>query len=137
MTPFRRDDVLARFDAYPPTARRRMLALRELVLKTAAQTPGVGAVEETWKWGEPAYVTPNKAGSTVRIEWKPRAPEQVAVYFNCQTTLVATFRQLFPHDFRFEGNRALVLDLAQRLPLDSLAFCIAASFTYHLNKASR
>jgi hypothetical protein len=39
-----------------------MLALRASVLKTAVQTPGVGDIEESLKWGEPAYVTVNLAG---------------------------------------------------------------------------
>ena len=134
MTPFLRPEVQARFEAYPAGVRRRMLALRELVLKAAAQTPGVGAIEETLKWGEPAYVTVNKAGSTVRIDWKPRAPAQYAVYFNCQTNLVESFRQMFPNDFRFEGNRALVLDLDRKMPVDSLGWCIAAALTYHLKR---
>lgn len=66
MTPFRNREVQARFEAYPADVRRRMLALRELVLKTAVRTPGVGDIDETLKWGEPAYVTVNKAGSTVQ-----------------------------------------------------------------------
>ncbi|WP_457420950.1 DUF1801 domain-containing protein [Roseateles sp. P5_E7] len=136
MTPFSSREVQARFDAYPAGVQRRMLALRELVLKTAEQTPGVGAIDETLKWGEPAYVTVNKAGSTVRIEWKPKAPEHYAMYFNCQTNLVESFRLLFPNDFRFEGNRALVLDLEQEVPVDALGFCIAAALTYHLNRRS-
>jgi len=134
MTPFRNPEVQARFEAYPADVRRRMLALRELVLKTAAQTPRVGDIEETLKWGEPAYVTVNKAGSTVRIDWKPKTPAQYAVYFNCQTTLVESFRQMFPNDFRFEGNRALVLELEQKVPVDALGFCIAAALTYHLKR---
>jgi hypothetical protein len=137
MTPFRSHEVQARFQAYPANVRRRMLALRELVLNTAAQTPGAGDIEETLKWGEPAYVTVNKAGSTVRIDWKPKAPDQYAVYFNCQTNLVESFRQMFPKDFRFEGNRALILDLKQEMPEDSLGFCVAASFSYHLKRARR
>jgi hypothetical protein len=134
MTPFPSPEVQARFDAYPPRARRRMLALRELVLKTAAQTPGVGEIQETLKWGEPAYVTVNKAGSTVRIDWKARAPDRYAIYFNCQTTLIESFRQMFPNDFGFEGNRALSLDLEQKLPVDALGWCLAAAFTYHLTR---
>jgi hypothetical protein len=132
MAPFLNLEVQARFDAYPAAVRRRMLALRELVLKTAARTPGVGEIEETLKWGEAAYVTVNKAGSTVRIDWKEKAPDQCVVYFNCQTDLVETFRQMFPNDFRFEGRRALVMDLDQRIPVDSLGFCITAALTYHL-----
>ncbi|AKJ27559.1 DUF1801 domain-containing protein [Caldimonas brevitalea] len=134
MTPFTSKDVAAKFDTYPLQVRRKMLALRELVFRTARQTPGVGEIQETLKWGEPAYVTPNKAGSTVRMDWKAKAPGRYAMYFHCQTDLVETFRRLFPADFRFEGNRALVFDLEQELKSDALAFCIAASLTYHLQK---
>jgi hypothetical protein len=34
-------------------------------------------------------------------------------------------------DFKFEGNRAIVFDLDETVPVDSLAFCIAAALTYH------
>lgn len=134
MTPFQSAAVEARFDAYPPAVRRDMLALRDLVLDVARTTPGVGAVDETLKWGEPAYVTPNGAGSTVRMDWKPKAPSAYALYFNCQTTLLDTFRTLFPHDFVFEGNRAPVFQVGERPPEDALRLCVAASFTYHANK---
>ena len=55
------------FEDYPATVRQRLLALRELILQTAATTAGVGKLEETLKWGEPAYVTAeSKGGSTIR-----------------------------------------------------------------------
>lgn len=132
MKAFQSPAVAAKFDAYPPQARRRLLALRELIFRTASRTPGVGELEETLKWGEPAYVTPSRSGSTVRIDWKPKQPDRYAMYFHCQTNLVETFRTLFPRDFRFEGNRALVFALGEEPKADSLAFCIAASLTYHL-----
>jgi hypothetical protein len=134
MTPFQSPPVAAKFESYPPKAKKAMLALRALVLRTACSTPGVGEIEETLKWGEPAYVTKNGAGSAVRIDWKPKYPDRYAMYFHCQTDLVSTFRTLFPKDFTFEGNRALVFKLGDRLPENTLAFCIAASLTYHLNK---
>jgi hypothetical protein len=138
MKPFSSAEVAAKFDSYPPDVRRKLLALRELVFRTAAATQGVGEIEETLKWGEPAYVTRNRSGSTLRMDWKKKDPGHYAMYFNCQTTLVDTFRTLFPHDFEFEGNRALVFSLESKVPLDSLALCIAASLTYHLkNKQKR
>ena len=109
-----------------------MLALRELIFSTAAATSGAGELEETLKWGEPAYLTHQTgAGSTVRIDWKKASPERCAMYFNCQTDLVDTFRRLFPNDFEFEGRRAIVFDTGTPLPTDALAFCIAAALTYH------
>jgi len=45
--------------------------------------------------------------------------------------VVDTFRCLFPDDFGFEGNRALMLALAHPPPQDALAFCIAAALNHH------
>jgi hypothetical protein len=56
------------------------------------------------------------------------------MYFHCQTTLVANFREMFPGKFRFSGNRALVFALADKLPVQPLRQCIAMALTYHLNK---
>jgi hypothetical protein len=70
----------------------------------------------------------------VRIDWKKSSPTQYAIYFHCQTNLVETFRTLFPTEFRFEGNRAIVFDEADVVPTDSLAYCVAAALTYHRSK---
>jgi len=134
MAQFGNPAVAAKFNTYPPNVRRKMLALRELVLQTAARTAGVGDIEESLKWGEPAYATKNKVGSTVRLDWKSKQPERYAMYFHCQTSLVDTFRTLFPREFKFEGNRAIVFALEDKVPQDALALCIAASLTYHLKK---
>ena len=135
MKPFESPTIARAFEAYPPAMRRRLLALRQLIFETAAATEGVGPLDETLKWGEPAYVTSqSKSGSTIRIDWKKKAPSQYAMYFNCQTSLIETFRSLFPHDFRFEGNRAIVFGEADEVPQDALAFCIAAALTYHRDK---
>ena len=123
------------FESYPPSVRPKMLALRQLILETAASTSGVGTLEETLKWGEPAYVTSQtKSGSTVRIDCKKSNPKQYAMYFHCQTNLIETFRRLFPREFKFEGNRAIVFDETDTVPTDSLAFCISVALTYHLKK---
>jgi Domain of unknown function (DU1801) len=96
MRPFSCPDVAAKFDAYPAHVRPKLLKLRALILQTAATMEGTGGVEETLKWGEPAYLTKNKSGSAVRIDWKKKTPNHYAMYFNCQTTLVETFRTIFP-----------------------------------------
>lgn len=125
------------FAAWPAPVRRKLLAVRELIFKTAEQLPQVGALEETLKWGEPAYLTPHsKSGSTIRLSWKKAAPNQFGIYFHCQTSLVDTFRTLFPEGLKFEGNRAILFDQAQPLPEDALRMCIGQALTYHLTKAS-
>src|SRR5262245_12835005 len=138
MKPFADPEVAAHFDAYPRAVRRKMLALRELVFATAARIPGVGELQETLKWGEPAYVTAQtRSGSTVRMDWKRKSPDLYAMYFHCQTGLVESFRRMFPDDFTFAGNRALVFKLSDKLPADALAICIEASLTYHARKSAR
>ncbi|MCE9658409.1 MAG: DUF1801 domain-containing protein [Burkholderiales bacterium] len=131
------DPAVARaFEAYPSGIRSKLLALRELIFSTARSTQGVGELEETLKWGEPAYVTAQtRSGSTVRIGWKKATPHQYAVYFNCQTQLVDTFRTLFPGEFEFAGNRAIVFAESEPVPTESLSFCLAAALTYHRRKA--
>jgi len=138
-TQFGNAAVAQAFAAFPVQARVGLLAIRELILATAAGTAGVGVLEETLKWGEPAYLTTQSgSGSTIRLGWKngvagSTAPH-LAIYFNCKTTLVDSFRTLYPNDFRFEGNRALLLDAKFPVPQDSLGFCISAALTYHLDK---
>ena len=131
MTPITNPAVAQAFEGYPPNMRRKLLALRELILRTAATTEGVGELDETLKWGEPAYLTTESgSGSTVRIDWKASKPDEYAMYFNCQTTLVETFKLLFPREFSYEGNRAIVFKESEPIPKDALAFCVAAALTY-------
>ena len=137
-TPFTDPRVSAVFARYPELARADLLQVRELLLRTAADTAGVGPLEESLKWGEPAYSTVlSKSGSTVRMDWKPGRPDRFALYFHCRTNLVETFRTLFPDDFEFEGHRALLLRVGQPIPQDALAFCMAAALTYWLRRRRR
>ena len=123
------------FDAAPTSLRPGMLSLRRLIFETAATIDGVGPLTETLKWGEPAYLTEaTKSGSTIRIGWKKAEPTRYALYFNCNTSLVETFRAQFEDTLTFEGNRAIVFDPTDELPNDALAACIASALTYHRNK---
>ena len=54
----------------------RLMTLRALIFDVAAKTDGVGALDETLKWGEPAYLTRSKSGSTIRLGWKASAPDE-------------------------------------------------------------
>ena len=131
-------DVAATFAAYPPEIRERIFNLRTLILDVAARTQGVGALQESLKWGEPAYVTTaSKSGSTIRIAWKKTKPTQYAMYFNCQTTLVDSFKTMFPTVFTVEGNRALVFSEHDEVPVEALRICIAMALTYQSNKRAR
>jgi Domain of unknown function (DU1801) len=126
--------VAAVFDAYPKPLKAKLLALRRLILDTARTTDGVGSIEETLKWGQISYLTPEtKSGSTVRIDEVKSAADRYAVYFHCQTDLVATFRELYP-ELNYSGNRSIVLDAAEDVPEAALRHCVALALTYHLKK---
>ncbi len=126
--------VEAVFAAYPKPVRAKLLALRRLIFDTAKRTEGVGRLEETLKWGQPSYLTPQtKSGSTIRIDQlKPAGG--YAVYFHCQTDLVETFRELYPTEFSFGGNRSILFDADQDVPEPALRHCVALALTYHRNK---
>ena len=135
MKPFASPAVEAVFSASPAPVKKHLLGLRKMIFEVAASTSGVGELEETLKWGEPAYLTTaSKSGSTIRIAARPGSPTQYALYVNCQTTLVDTWRTLFPTGFSYEGNRAIVFDAADELPQDDLRFCIGMALTYHRSK---
>lgn len=133
--PFADARVAAHFGTYPAAVRKRLLALRELIFTTAARTPEVGTLQETLKWGEPTYATvESKSGTPVRIDWKPKRADAYALFFNCQTGLVETFRTTLADDFEFEGNRGLWLGVATPMPKDAVRFCVEAALTYHLRR---
>jgi hypothetical protein len=117
------------FAGYPDTVRDKMLFLKELVTETAEETESIDELEVTLKWGEPAFVTKN--GSTLRMDWKEKAPNQYAMYFQCTSRLVDTFRLIFDNKFQYEGKRAIIFQLSQEIPLPELKECIRASLMYH------
>jgi len=126
--------VAAAFSSYPNRIRTKLLALRRLILDTAKTTNGVGALEETLKWGQVSYLTSeSKSGSTIRIDQVKSEPGRYALYFHCQTNLVETFRELYP-ELVYGGNRCILLDAADELPRDALRHCVALALTYHASK---
>ncbi len=134
MTSFEDPRVAAIFGTYTPAVRRRLLALRKLIFDTARRTDGVGRLEETVKWGQPSYLTPEtRSGSTIRIDAVKGEP-RCAIYFHCQTGLVDSFRELYPQKLQFEGNRSIVLRADEPLPREELGHCIALALTYHRRK---
>jgi hypothetical protein len=127
--------VDAVFSAYPEPLKARLLALRRLILDTAKKTEGVGTLKETLKWGQPSYLTTNtKSGSTIRIDRVKASADQYALYFHCQTDLVATFRELYPKQLTYAGNRAIILNADDDIPEAALRHCVRLALTYHLRR---
>ena len=124
-------NVAEAFDAFPAPVRRRLLQVRELIFATAANLD-VGPLTETLKWSEPAYLTEaTGSGSTIRLGWLRSSERPCAVLFNCNTTLVETFRAQFPDAFAYSKNRAICLSATGALPEAPLASCLTLALTYH------
>ena len=127
--PFADPAVAACFASYPQPARDRVLRLRALVFEVAADTPGVGRLLETLKWGQPAYLTPEtKSGSTLRLG-RPKEGG-FAIYAHCQTSIISDFRALFP-EFTCNGNRAVLFRDHDTPPEGQIALLIRSALTYH------
>jgi hypothetical protein len=124
-------EVTAVFERYPPPIQEKLLELRQMVLETAAATPGVGEIIETLRWGQPSYLTVRpKSGTTIRLDAHDVDQEQIGLYVHCQTSLIGTFRQRYPH-LTYEGNRAIIFKAQSEFPHEALRDCIALALTYH------
>ena len=94
-----------------------------------ANEMGLSDLEETLKWGEPSYLT--KHGSTLRIDWKEKAPDQYAMYFKCTSKLVPSFKAVYGDLFNYEKNRAIVFTVGEEIPKEALKESIRAALSYH------
>lgn len=121
--------VTAIFSNYPDKVRSKMLALRELIIETAAELETVSFLEETLKWGEPSYIA--KKGSAIRIDWKPKTPNQYAMYLQCTSKLIPTFKLIYHNIFEFEGSRAIIFQLEDGIAVKELKKCVAVALQYH------
>lgn len=126
---FQSEAVAKRFAAYSDTIRDRLLALRSLILETAADTDGVGPIEETLKWNEPAYIA--KTGTTIRISTHKKSNANYALYVHCQTDLLDRYRALYSDQLHFDGNRAILFTDDEALPTEALRHCITMALLYH------
>ncbi len=123
-TVFESEQVQKKFSSYPQDMQERLLFLRQLIFNCTDKK-----VEETLKWGEPSYLCPQ--GSTVRIDYKDKYPHQYSIYFNCKSKLVDTFKEIYPGEFVFEGNRAIIFKADDHFNISALKNCISLALNYH------
>lgn len=119
----------AKFATYPEFVRGKLQYLRGLVQETAKDIAEITDLEESLKWGEPSFLVKN--GSTIRMDWKEKMPNQYHLYFKCTSRLVETFKMVFGDKFYYENNRALIFQLDDEVPVEEVKKCIKAALTYH------
>ena len=114
-------------DSYPEEAKFKFHEIRSLIFEIAHKNE-LGQIEETLKWGQPSYLC--KFGSTIRIDWQRKNPDNIDVLFNCKTILVETFKEIFSNELIYKGNRIVVLPLENPVPTE-LETCILMALNYH------
>lgn len=127
-------DIATAFSAFPAAARTRLLEIRALIL-AAANASQTAPLTETLKWGQPAYLPARKHGTTIRLGMAN--PETCALYVHCQTTLIDSYRQLFPTEFQYQSTRAVLVPISGDFPAAALQQIAAMALTYHRDKANR
>jgi hypothetical protein len=92
----------------------------------------VGPLDESLKWGQPAW-RPRRArqGSTLRLNWQDSAPQTLALYVDCKTTISAIMRDIYPTEFIYETNRVLRVTIGGPLPTQAIDHLARLTFTYH------
>ncbi len=121
-------EVQLKFKSYPKAIAPKLNYLRALILE-AANESNIEELEETLKWGEPSYLA--KKGSTLRMDWKAKTPNQYAMYFKCTSKLVETIREVYGDRFNYEKNRAIIFNLEDDVPKKELKECIRLALNYH------
>lgn len=121
-------NIKRKIDVYPDEAKSQLFRIRKLIFEVAREE-GLGDIAETLKWNEPSYQS--QYGSAVRIDWKEKSSDTISVYFNCKTTLVETFKEIYRDTFRYEGNREIVFKISEKLPMVELKACMSMALRYH------
>ena len=122
-----------KYKTYPPIVKQKMLNFRELILEVIEKNPDIDFTGEALKWDEPSFLT-KSSGSTLRIDWKKKSPEHVSIFVNCQTKLISIFRELYPDDFEYVGNREVRLPIKRKYSKVKVKKLIELVLKYNLIK---
>lgn len=88
------------FNKYPKQVKQKMHRLHTLILETADEIEKIENLEETLKWGERSYLV--KKGSTLRIDWGKKEPDQYAMYFKCTSKLISPLKWFMVKSFNMK-----------------------------------
>ena len=124
--------VKAIFDKYPDHVSPEMLQLRNWVIKCAEELEEIKVLVETLKWGEPSYLV--KKGTTLRMDWKEKNPNHIALFFQCTSMMLPTIKRVFGNSLTYEKNRAVIFNLNEELSEKEIKACIEMALTYHKYK---
>lgn len=111
---------------YTSSEQGKLSELQTLIHKVADESNI--EIAESSKWGQLSFATPY--GTPIRID--KFSDTQIALFVNCQTTLIETWKSLFLDTMSFSKTRAIVFNTEENIPKEQLAICIDQAFNYHL-----
>jgi len=126
-------EVKDKYNSYPIEVQPIIIELRNLILEVANNDDDIDFIGEDLKWGEPSFLT-KSSGSTIRIDWKQKNPDNISLYVNCRTKLISIFKELYPEEFEYVDNRELRLPLKRKYSKKKLVNCIELALKYNLIK---
>ncbi|QFT59564.1 hypothetical protein FIU94_12085 [Sulfitobacter sp. THAF37] len=125
---------LSAVQSWPLPARDALWACRAVFHATAEQT-GIGPLEESLKWGQPAWrPRAPRTGSTLRMGWTPDDPDRISLFVDCKTDLAARMAEIYPDIGANDNRRQIRLDLTRPLPDQAIAHLSQMTFCYHLSQ---
>ena len=126
-------EIEDKYDSYPPIVKNEVLELRKIILDIALADNDIDFIGEDLKWGEPSFIT-KSSGTTLRIDWKEKNPNSISIFVNCRTKLISIYKDIYPDDFEYIGNREIRLSLLKRYSTKKLSKCIELALKYNLIK---
>ena len=124
--------LLTHICRWPTPVQQRLLSMRGAFHDVAAAA-GIGPLEESLKWGQPAW-RPSRArtGSTLRLNWSETTASMLLAYVDCKTDLATQMQIRFP-EIPSDGRRELRFSL-DRDDDDAIWQLAHLTFTYHAAK---
>lgn len=127
---FATPQVAKKFAAFPDEVREALLDLRSLILEVAAEDERIGMIEESLKWGQPAYRPKRgRIGTTLRLDAK--GEDRCALYYHCQSNLGDQYQALYGDKLVLD-RRSITIPLAELPDRDVIRHCVSMALTYHL-----
>lgn len=121
------------FNNFPGDIGKSLLHIRAMIYEEAHANPSVDQLEESLKWGQPSYVSKNKAGTPIRLGVEKKSPGTFGLYVNCSTSLIETVKHIYGDKLTYDGNRGILFHENDTLPEETLRHVINLAMTYHMN----
>ncbi len=102
--------------------------IKDLIF-SCAQELQLGSLILTTKWGEASFVS--KKGVTIRIAAYKHQENTLGIFFPCSSTMIHTCRDLFPAEFDYEKNRAILISAKNKTNQQALKLLLRSALEYH------